>query len=102
MRVPQALPKAVGPSLGTGYTSLEDGLRMRNCPFRSQDEVKDSSYWDPRPTKRFEKSYCSLILGQAPRAPRCRTALRASWTPPRLGMPERRALRPHEVQALGS
>ena len=65
--MPQALPKAVGPSLGTGYTSLEDGLRMRNCPFRSQDEVKDSSYWDPRPTKRFEKSYYSLILGQAPR-----------------------------------
>jgi hypothetical protein len=35
------------------------------------------------------------------KAPRCRTALRVSWTPPRLGMPERRALRPHEVQALG-
>src|SRR5262249_54647040 len=73
MRVPQALPKAVGPSLETCHTSLEDGMRMRNCPFRSQDEVKDSSYWDPRPTKRFEKSYCSLILGQAPRADPNRT-----------------------------
>src|SRR5215475_12151931 len=80
MRVPQALPKAVRPSLGTCYTSLEDGMRMRNCPFRSQDEVKDSSYWDPRPTKRFEKSYCSLILGQAPRLVAARSSSDlASW-----------------------
>ena len=27
--------------------------------MRSQDEVKDGSYRDPQPTKRFEKSYCS-------------------------------------------
>jgi hypothetical protein len=34
-------------------------VRRRNCPLRSQDEIKDGSHRDPRPTKRVEKSYYS-------------------------------------------
>jgi hypothetical protein len=34
---------------------------MRHCPLRSQDEAKDGSHREPRPTKHFEKSYCSYF-----------------------------------------
>src|SRR5687768_15113437 len=47
---------------------------MRNRPLRSPDEVKDGSHRDPRPTKRFAKSYKELlvlILGQAPSPGHC-------------------------------
>jgi hypothetical protein len=40
---------------------------MRNCPVRSQGEVKEGGYWDTGPINRVKEPLV-LILGQAPRA----------------------------------
>jgi hypothetical protein len=39
---------------------------MRNCPLRSQGEVKDGGYWDTGPINRVKEPLV-LILGQPPR-----------------------------------
>jgi hypothetical protein len=38
---------------------------MRNCPVRSQGEVKEGGYWDTGPINRVKEPLV-LILGQAP------------------------------------
>jgi hypothetical protein len=38
---------------------------MRNCPLRSQGEVKEGGYWDTGPINRVKEPLV-LILGQAP------------------------------------
>jgi hypothetical protein len=45
--------------LRDGQCLVRRGCAERNRSWRSQDEVKDSSHWDPQATKHFEKSYWS-------------------------------------------
>jgi Transposase DDE domain len=52
---------------GACKAPVQGVVLMRNCPVRSQGEVKEGGYWDTGPINRVKEPLV-LILGQAPRA----------------------------------